>query len=114
MTPKAVGTLAGMVPEGGGSVNGSIVTTTLVITGLGAYEAISKKKGVGPVLIGGYILMLVLSLAELIPGVSGIVSGIAWVALLAMLIGSQATKDLLALFGQRTNSGSTPGEGGKQ
>lgn len=70
-------------------MNRRIITATVVITAAGVANSIlaNKAGNVGNVLFAGWLLMLILSLADLAGGgISQLVGGIAMVAMVAALI----------------------------
>jgi hypothetical protein len=74
---------------GSGNVNKSIIATTLVITALGVVRAWTAKppQGITRVVIGGYILMFLLSVLDLFGGGLGeLATMLARLALVAVLL----------------------------
>jgi len=68
-------------------MNKQIIAATLIIGGSGVIRAWQTKKPLTPVLLGSYVFMLVLSLADLFGGqVSKVAGAIALVAVVAVIL----------------------------
>lgn len=68
-------------------MNTQIIVATGVIMGSGVINAIIKNKPVTPVVIGGYVFMLLLSILDLFGGdMSKLASALAMLAMLYVLI----------------------------
>lgn len=91
------------------NLNRKIVISTMVLMFVGAVQAISKKSGISRVLLGGYMLMLVLSLLDLFgPPLSTIAGGIAMLAVIAAIIASKAATDIFTLIGSVNTAYESP------
>lgn len=67
--------------------NKNIVVAAFVITAAGIVNSITNKTKVTPVVIGGYIFLLVLSLVDMVGGdVAKIASGLAMLAMVYVLL----------------------------
>lgn len=68
-------------------MNKHIIAATLIIGSSGVIKAWQSKKAITPVILGSYVFMLVLSIADLAGGqVSQLAGAIAMVAMLAVIL----------------------------
>lgn len=85
-------------------MNKQIVISGVVIIIGGSFYALSNNKPLTPVITGGYVMMLALSVFDLFGGpVSQIAGGIAMVAAIAVVLtyGGPLVSDLMKLSGSR-------------
>ena len=76
-----------MSPGRSRTLNKHIIAATLIIGASGIVKAWQSKKAITPVILGSYVFMLVLSIADLAGGqVSQLAGGIAMVAMLAVIL----------------------------
>lgn len=68
-------------------MNKHIIAATLIIGGSGVIKAWQSKKPITPVILGSYVFMLVLSIADLAGGqVSQLAGAIAMVAMITVIL----------------------------
>ena len=68
-------------------MNKHIIAATLIIGGSGVIKAWQSKKAITPVILGSYVFMLVLSIADLAGGqVSQLAGAIAMVAMITVIL----------------------------
>lgn len=68
-------------------MNKHIIAATLIIGGSGVIRAWQTKKPLTPVILGSYVFMLVLSIADLFGGeVSRLAGAIAMLAMIAVIL----------------------------
>lgn len=68
-------------------MNKKIVIATLIIGGSGIVNSITRKKPITPVIIGSFVFMLVLSIADAVGGpLSTVAGGLAMVAMVYVLV----------------------------
>jgi hypothetical protein len=79
----------------GPPVNKNLLIAALIIGGAGVVDTwtnnnnpIGSTTGTLRVLVGTYVFILVLSLLDLVPGLRGVTSGLAWLAVIAALLQS--------------------------
>ena len=78
-----------VVRGGAATVNRHIIISVVGIGAFGIVRSIVKNEGFSEPIIGAYILMVMLSLADILGGnVSMITGGIAYVALLTVILSS--------------------------
>ena len=76
-----------MSPGGKDFMNKHIIAATLIIGGSGVIRAWQTKKPLTPVILGSYVFMLVLSLADMFGGkMSQVAGAIAMVAVIAVIL----------------------------
>lgn len=95
-------------------MNKHIIVAVVVIGGTGFIRAFTSSKPVTPVIIGSYVLLLVLSLADAVGGgVSQIASGIAMVAMVYVLLTQFPWSTLInAVNGSKSAAAGGAGAGG--
>lgn len=92
-------------------MNKQIVVSGIVIIIGGSFYALSNKKPLTPVITGGYVMMLALSVFDLFGGpVSQIAGGIAMVAAIAVVLtyGGPLVSDLTKLSGSKLSTTNGP------
>lgn len=68
-------------------MNNHIIAAGLIIVGSGVVQAWTSKKPITPVIIGGYVFMLILSILDMFGGqISTIASALAMLAVVYVLL----------------------------
>ena len=97
-------------------VNKKVIIAVFVVGGIGVMKAVTKQEPITPVILGSYVFLLVLSVADLAGGqISNVVGGLAMVAVLTSILYDFPWSTLQALLtkpaGQPENTLPQTGKG---